>query len=253
MRNEEMIINKGDFAVHYQPVIDIKTGNIVSAEALIRPGRRWTKDDTPSTLVSYAENNHIINRLDMYVLTQVCDMISGNDLSGSDLTFHVNISPVELNEDIIKNIRDITDTYNIPYNQIMFEVLETKKMLKNQYVILEKLKSYGFKTAIDDYGVGYSSVQRLTEFDFECVKISRPMLCKALLNDQYMYMYRKIVEGLAFNDVEIIQEGVETLSQFEFVKNTGVTLIQGFYTSKAVPEAQFIKLLRTNMLVRNAS
>ncbi len=241
MCKEEIIINNLDFNVHYQPIVSTKTGEIVSAEALIR-----IKDQQmiPSDLIMYAEDHFLVDRIDKYVLTQVCDMISRHDLSNSGLSFHVNLSPIELkDDDLLKIYCDIVDRFMIPRDCIMLELLETKDMHPKDYVKLQKFKDSGFKVSMDDYGTGFSGAMRIMDFDFDCIKISKQIFERVFTNDKAWYLYEEIIKSVKNTNVSIVQEGVETAAQYFFIKSAGIDFAQGYYINKALSEQIFIETI----------
>lgn len=249
MKNEEIIINSNDFNVHYQPIVSTENDDIVAVEALIRPNEKWNGLTNPSKIVSFAEDHFMVDRLDRYIMSQVCNMIHRNDLERKWLTFHVNISPLDLdNKNVVNDFYDIISKYDIPGETIMLELLETKEMDTARYSVLQELKNLGFKIGIDDYGTGFSSVMRLMEFDFDCVKISRELFEKVVINNKGYFMYEKAVGLLRNMNVAVVQEGIETSYQYDFIKNAGVNLAQGFLISKAVSEKRFMARIKEERL-----
>ena len=245
MENEMLIINNMDFKVCYQPIVNTDTDRIVSMEALVRPRTSWGKIESPQHIISYAEDHFMVDRIDRYVMDQMCHMIRRNNLDNGSMTFHINISPVELdNDQIVKQFNDLASKYEIPNQYFVIELLETKEMSSKRYEMLQRFKDYGFQVAMDDYGTGYSSVTRLLEFNFDCIKISKEMFYQVLANDKAGFLYSRIVSATREMGIDVVQEGIETEYQYEIIRRAGVNLAQGYFISKAVSEEKMINYLK---------
>lgn len=249
--DEQLILNSRNLNVFYQPIINTKTMELEAVEALIRLKGPHKRAITPQTYVTFAENNNLIEILDSYVLTNVCKVISANQLEDSNIKFHINMSPIDCdNTNLASKFSTIADRYHIPHNSLVLELLETRDMTKDRYKCLNELKDHGFMIGLDDYGVGCSGLRRLLDFEFKfnCLKLDKSLVDDLAKGEKNKYIYRSIVKTMKDFGMCLIQEGVETQEQFNFVKYIGVDMVQGYLISKAVPEDDYLKLIETRQL-----
>ena len=233
----------GEFKVYLQPKWDIINDRVAGAEALVR----WIKPDgkiiPPDEFIPLFENNGFIEKLDFYMLEEVCrytkDLVKQGKMA---YPVSVNQSRVLLhNPDYLDNVEDILKKYKIEGNMVELEITETVFEEDEDYVkdVLKKLKESGVTLNMDDFGSGYSSLNMLKEAPFDIVKLDREFFSKSVDDEKSRLILTKIVEMIHVIGMGVICEGVETKEQVEFLKGLGVKQVQGFYYSKPIPCEEF--------------
>ena len=242
-------IAKEQFKVHYQPVIDTKTGKIASAEALIR----WIHPDkgfiSPALFIPALEENGHISELDFYVLKKVWQFI--NDRCENNkfvVPISVNLSWMDFYDEIMmEKILKEMDRFreNGREHMARFEVTETSyaAIRENRSGILESLRIKNAKILLDDFGSGFSSFGMLQDYDFDILKIDMSFIRKIGENPKTKSIVHSII-GMAHEiGIKTVAEGVETEEQVSFLRQSGCDYIQGYYYSKPLPEEEFVEFL----------
>ena len=242
-------IAKEQFKVYYQPVIDIKTGKIASAEALIR----WIHPDkgfiSPALFIPALEENGHISELDFYVLKKVWQFI--NDRCENNkfvVPISVNLSWMDFYDEIMmEKILKEMDRFreNGREHMARFEITETSyaAIRENRSGILESLRIKNAKILLDDFGSGFSSFGMLQDYDFDILKIDMSFIRKIGENPKTKSIVHSII-GMAHEiGIKTVAEGVETEEQVSFLRQSGCDYIQGYYYSKPLPEEEFVEFL----------
>lgn len=242
-------IAKEQFKVYYQPVIDTKTGNIASAEALIR----WIHPDkgfiSPALFIPALEENGHISELDFYVLKKVWQFI--NDRCENNkfvVPISVNLSWMDFYDEIMmEKILKEMDRFreNGREHMARFEITETSyaAIRENRSGILESLRIKNAKILLDDFGSGFSSFGMLQDYDFDILKIDMSFIRKIGENPKTKSIVHSII-GMAHEiGIKTVAEGVETEEQVSFLRQSGCDYIQGYYYSKPLPEEEFVEFL----------
>ncbi|WP_413172704.1 EAL domain-containing protein [Anabaena azotica] len=237
------------FEIHYQPIIDINTGKITSAESLLR----WYSDElgqiAPSEFIPLAESNGLIIPIDNWVLKNVCKRIKNwYDAGISGLTIAMNLSAVEFNQpDLISKILDLIETNQLDPSCIEIELTESKIMEDVQSAIhtMNELRLLGIKIAIDDFGTGQSSLNYLQNFPVNTIKIDRDFIHDVANNYAKSIITKSMIKMAQELNLRIIAEGVETEAELLFLKQNKCDAIQGYLFSPALPAVEFEKLLFT--------
>lgn len=242
-------IAKEQFKVYYQPVIDTKTGKIVSAEALIR----WIHPDkgfiSPALFIPALEENGHISELDFYVLKKVWQFI--NDRCENNkfvVPISVNLSWMDFYDEIMmEKILKEMDRFreNGREHMARFEITETSyaAIRENRSGILESLRIKNAKILLDDFGSGFSSFGMLQDYDFDILKIDMSFIRKIGENPKTKSIVHSII-GMAHEiGIKTVAEGVETEEQVSFLRQSGCDYIQGYYYSKPLPEEEFVGFL----------
>ena len=224
-----------EFIVFYQPKVNIYTNQCVGVEALVR----WRRQDGnmiyPSEFIPLFEKNHFIIDLDMYVLEQVCIQINTWIKQGKKpLPVSVNISRVDLkNNDIVKQIVEICDTYQINRSLIELEITESA-FLENESIAIERskeLKAEGFLLSIDDFGTGFSSLSLLKDLPMDVLKLDHTFF-QTQMNKREKIILTNIIRMAKQLDMTIVSEGIETRQHVAFLKTIGCEIAQGFYYAR---------------------
>ncbi len=247
----ENAVQDNEFHVFYQPKVSLKDYRLVGAEALCR----WIKDDnviSPASFIPVLEKSKRICSLDFYMLENVCrDIRRWIDDGIKAVPVSVNFSRRHLNNaDIVKDIIDVIDQYNVPHDLIEIEVTETST--ESDFMQLKRmvvgLKEQGISTAVDDFGTGYSSLSMIKNLPFKVLKIDKSFLSKENANFKYDNIMMKHVIGMATElDMECIAEGVETMDNVKLLMNNKCYLAQGYLFDKPLIKMEFEKRMITSV------
>lgn len=240
-------IAKGELQVYYQPVVDVKTGQIASAEALIR----WHHSEkgflSPGFFIPALEESGHISELDDYVIHQVSDFLMDRYHAGKNVVpVSVNLSWMDFyDEKIMEDILDKCKNNDLKEKLIRLEVTETSyaAMGESRNNILESFRTEGVKIMMDDFGTGYSSFGMLQQYNFDIMKIDMSFICQIETNPKTKSMLRFLIDMAHEMGIHIVAEGVETEVQADFLKKSHCDYIQGYYYYRPIPQEEFRKLL----------
>ena len=246
-RKMKAALENQEFQVYYQPKVNLKTGKISCAEALVR----WCSGDhamiTPDDFIPVFERKLMIDRLDQYVFERVCRWIRHLlDEGIQALPVSVNISRLQFyNENFVKRYVEIRDSYQIPPELLEIEFTEsivfdnTSAMLQ----IVKALRNAGFTCSIDDFGKGYSSLGMLKNLPVDILKIDRIFFLPGENRNRDLAVVEGIVEMARRLQIKTVAEGVEDAEQVEFLKSAGCDYVQGYYFYHPMPQSEYEKLL----------
>ena len=236
-------LRKEEFHVYYQPKIDLKSYNLVGAEALCR----WFQNGkvvAPGEFIPGLEKSRLICMLDFYMLEHVCrDIRRWLDEGKEVVTVSVNLSRVHMGDmDLLKNILAIVDKYQVPHKYIEIELTETGTDVRFEHLktLVSGLRSQGISTSVDDFGTGYSSMNLIRELPWNVLKIDKSFLPGKSDDDrQKRVMFRHLVALAQDMEIECIVEGVENVEQIKLLKESNCYLAQGFYFDRPLAVTEF--------------
>ena len=248
-RHFEEALEKEYFHAFYQPKVDVKTGKIIGAEALCRCiyGDRVVP---PVEFIPILEQNTDICRLDFYMLDHVCkDIRRWLDAGMNVVRVSVNLSRKHLLDvDLLEHLMRVIDKNKVPYKYIEIELTETTTEVEYKKLrrLVEGLREVGISTAVDDFGVGYSSLNLIRELPWNVLKIDRSLLPGVGNDNRKMsnLMFRHIAAMAKDMGLECITEGVETADQVEVLKKNDCPYAQGFFYDKPLPVEEFEERLK---------
>ncbi len=240
-------INNGDFKVFYQPIVDAKTEEIVSAEALVR----WIHPEmgfiSPAIFIPILEERGHISDVDGLVVNHVSEFLKERKKRGAkDIPISVNYSRMDFyNRKLMDwTLKDLEERkkYNIPCR---IEITETSVAAigQDQDNLLREMKACGATMLMDDFGSGYSSFNMLQDYDFDILKIDREFIRNLETNEKSRGIVVAVINMAHVLGMKVIVEGVETKAQVEFLRVCGCDYIQGYYFYRPLPEEEFVKLL----------
>ena len=234
-------IIQGHFLVYYQPKVDIRTGEIIGAEALVR----WEKDGniiSPSVFVPILEKTGDIVKIDLFILDSACsDLAHYRKLGNHTVPLSVNISRRDLLvPGFYRQIVSIIDKYDLCFEDLVIEVTETTNLEEKQRMqeFIAYLKSHNIKTSLDDFGSGYSSLALVRDFDVNEIKLDRSFIDREY-RDKDAIIIDSIISMANRLGIDVVVEGVETYEQLQFVKKFSCRTVQGFYFDKPLPKLEF--------------
>jgi diguanylate cyclase (GGDEF)-like protein/PAS domain S-box-containing protein len=236
------------FQVEYQPVIDLQTGSIVGAEALARwdhPLRGWVG---PDTFIPLAEELGLVERIDHWVLRTACAMGRVWIEDGPpQFRMAVNLSGRDLEQlDLVEQIAGILRETGFPARRLELELTEGVAINESSgaQATLEALHALGVHLAIDDFGTGYSALSRLRDLPFDRLKIDKAFVDDIDRDVAGPMLVDTILEMANVLGLEVVAEGVETLTQADYLRQAGCDFAQGFLFNRPMGEAEMTTLLK---------
>ncbi len=241
-------LEREEFVLYYQPLVDIQTGDIVGMEALLRWQHPQYGLVPPMEFIPLAEETGLIVPIGEWVLRTACAQIKAWHATGFPaLHAAVNLSSKQLQQknfaEVVKRI--IRETGLDP-RYLDLELTESLLMqdMEAAETILKELKAMGVMFSLDDFGTGYSSLSYLKRFPIDFLKIDRSFI-KDITHDRYgAGIVRAIIVMAHTLGIKVIAEGVETHEQLGFLREQGCSISQGYFCSKPLPVNDFTRLLR---------
>ncbi|MCR4605640.1 MAG: GGDEF domain-containing phosphodiesterase [Eubacterium sp.] len=243
-KNFKSAIKKHEFKVYYQPKVDVNTGKLAGAEALCR----WFRDGKmvpPMDFIPFLERNNDICELDFYMLDSVCKDIKRWIKEGKEpVRVSVNLSRKHLVDvDLHEHIMEIIEKNDIPHMYIEIELTETTTDVefKDLKRVVNDLQAEGICTAVDDFGIGYSSMNLIREIPWNVLKIDKCFLPddKESAASITSVMFKHVVAMATDMGLECVTEGVETKKQVQVLKKNHCHIAQGYYFDKPLPVDEF--------------
>lgn len=242
-------LERKEFVLHYQPKLDLGSGQVVGAEALIR----WQKPGQglvyPSAFISVAEDSGLIVPLSKWVLAEACRQACAWQAAGlPKICMSVNMSAIDFRQrDFVDGIEQTLKQTGLEPHLLELEITEGVLMqnIETTVTALARLKTMGIRLAIDDFGTGYSSLSYLRRFPIDVLKIDQSFI-RGLSNDSNDAALVSAIISLGRSlNLTIIAEGVETLEQLDFLKSHQCEEGQGYYFSKPVEPDAFARYLES--------
>ncbi len=243
-------LEKHEFRVYYQPKVDISSGRIVAIEALVR----WEHPElgllSPVEFIQLAEENGLIMQLGEWVLRESClQNVMWQSAGILDLRVAVNLSGYQLQHSaLLATIRRVLQETGMSPDHLELEVTESVIMQNADFAvsILSALSDLGIHISIDDFGTGYSSLAHLKRFSVNTLKIDKSFVREVDLSSTDAAIATAIIAMGNSLNLNVIAEGVETQSQYDFLKLNNCDQVQGFLFCRPLPPDELIELLRTN-------
>jgi len=240
-------VERQEFVLHYQPQVDISSGCVVGAEALIR----WNHPELglvmPGKFISVAEERGLIVPIGSWVIEEAARQAAIWQNAGTSIPIAVNVSAVQFRQkDFVERLADTVRKYGITANHLELELTERVIMrdAETTVEILARLNDMGFQLSIDDFGTGYSSLSYLRRFPIDKIKIDQSFVTDVIQIASAGSIVTAII-GLARSlKLRVIAEGVETTEQLEILREQGCDEAQGFLFSPALGSEPFEKLVR---------
>lgn len=241
-------IDNREFEVYYQPKVNLITGRITGAEALIR----WKRDGKmipPSDFIPVAEDSGHIISIGSWVLETACkDTKSWVDLGFKNINIAINLSARQFrDENMLDNVCHIVKACGLDPRLITLEITENTVMedIQTTIIVLSHLVEKGISISIDDFGTGYSSLSYLKKFPISILKIDRSFVKDIPEDTDDMAISKTIIALARGLNMSVIAEGVETEEQLDFCRENGCDEIQGYYFSKPLCYKDFIAMLKS--------
>ena len=242
--------------MYYQPIYNLEEGKFTSVEALVRLSNHLSKDFiSPDEFIPIAEKNGLIMELSKIIFRKVFSFMQKNNLVEKGVRhMEINLSCIQsVDSDLPRLMKSLLEEYNISPENVNLEITESVAvtsgyMLKKN---MDELKKYGCTFSMDDFGIGYSNLSKIVQVDFELIKIDKSLLWPCFnKTNPYANNARILLENLINMILKfghgIVVEGVETTEQFDYLKNLGVTYLQGYYFSKPLNSDHYLTFLYKN-------
>jgi len=246
-------LEREELVLHYQPQIDVNTGDVIGVEALVR----WQHPDhgllPPSEFIELAEVSGSIQPLTKWVVRTAVKQAAALAAAGHDLVMSANVSARNLYDpDLVKGIADDLATFGLPPERLMLELTESELVDDPSQVmtVLSLVSGMGVRLAIDDFGTGWSSLANLTRLPMHQIKIDRSFVSQMLHGGDDAVIVRSIVD-LGHNlGLAVVAEGVEDELTLSALAALGCDQAQGYLISRAVPADQLMTWLANRKLVK---
>jgi diguanylate cyclase (GGDEF)-like protein/PAS domain S-box-containing protein len=232
----------GSFELHYQPLLDLASGEVTGCEALLR----WRHPErgmvSPAEFIPVAEDTGLINELGDWVMQTACNEAAGWP---SHVRLAVNVSPIQLKSPTLAlRITGALSASGLPPQRLEVEITEAVLIHDDEsaLAILHQLRAIGVRIALDDFGTGFSSLSYLKRFPFDKIKIDRCFVSDIEV-DGSAAIVQAVVNIAAARNMTTTAEGVETEAQREILRRLGCTQMQGYLFSAPKPASQLRPLL----------
>jgi diguanylate cyclase (GGDEF)-like protein/PAS domain S-box-containing protein len=239
-------IERHEFTLHYQPIVNLKSESITGAEALLR----WTHPTQgfvpPAAFIPVAENSGLILSIGAWVLREACRQAKAwADAGLRPIMISVNVSALQFrSEGFLDSLTAILKETGLRPESLILEVTESVLMerAKRGILTLRILREKGVQVAIDDFGTGYSSLSYLREFNVDSLKIDQSFVREIATTSNEKSIVSAIISMGRSLGLRVVAEGVETPEALAFLKAQDCDEAQGYYFSPAIPAAQFAEL-----------
>ncbi|WP_039728489.1 diguanylate cyclase domain-containing protein [Leptolyngbya iicbica] len=229
-------LERHELQLHYQPQVNVETGEIWGFEGLLRWHSPEHGQVSPAVFIPMAENLGLIRQLGFWVFRTACtQVVAWQRQTNLSCRISVNLSPHQLRDpDLCQHFERILAETGARPQDLGLEITESTVMDDYEAAVftLGKLRAMGFEIAIDDFGTGYSSLSVLRTLPIDTFKIAQQFLQGILSSAKDAALYQVIVSLGTSLDLTILAEGVETQAEWDFVKSAGVHIVQGYFSGK---------------------
>jgi diguanylate cyclase (GGDEF)-like protein len=241
-------VTQNQFDLYYQPKVDTQTGEVRSAEALIRWMHPTRGIISPAEFIPLAEECGLIGTIGGWVIREACRQTRAWQIDGvPTLRVSVNLSASQFRDSgLVDSIRRALDDAGLQARYLEVELTESAVMSdpEKSIAILEQLSAMGVLVSVDDFGTGYSSMSYLRRFPIDKLKIDRVFIDEIVSRPEDASIVRAIVSLAHSLRLKVVAEGVETPAQLDFLKTAGCDEYQGYHFSRPLPAADFEHLIR---------
>ncbi|WP_051079908.1 putative bifunctional diguanylate cyclase/phosphodiesterase [Thioalkalivibrio thiocyanodenitrificans] len=236
-----------EFEVYYQPQVELDTGRVIGAEALLRWRHPEKGIQPPANFIAIAEETGLIEGLGLWVLQEVCEDLSRLGRDGAETPrISINLSARQFRQsNLVEQYRAVIQETGTDPGRLELELTESTIMKDIDIAVgmFQQLHSLGVRLAIDDFGTGYSSLNNLKHFPIDTLKVDRSFVCDIPDDKDDSAIVTAIVAMAKSLHLEVVAEGVETREQLEFLRRLGCEIVQGYFYSEPLPFEQFRTLL----------
>ena len=230
---------QGDFSLYLQPQIDLRTGRLAGAEALIRWNRKDGELTLPSEFIPLAEEVGGIEALDEWVISESMKILSTWQQQNIGVPISLNVSGIQIaNLSYVELLERMLLEYQLDPHMLHLEVTETAYIsnMEQAAEMLARLRKTGIKIALDDFGMGYAGLNYLQHLPVDIIKIDKNFVDQIPADDALVRIVASIADVLA---LDVVAEGVESHAQCEWLLEHGIYYAQGYWFSPALPQEEF--------------
>jgi len=246
-------IENNQLQVYYQPLVDLKTGQVSGMEALLRWPHPTRGFISPINFIPLAEETGLIIPIGEWVMREAClQTKKWHQMGFSSLKVAVNLSEKQLRqESLIATIEDILNQTGLEPKFLELEITETAILDETVVHLIKEFKKMGLSLAVDDFGTGYSGLSYLKRFAIDKLKVDQSFIRDIPANNDSITIVSAIIAMAKELNVNTLAEGVETIEQLQFLKAKKCDFIQGYYFSKPVDTKAFTELLQEHRSLAN--
>ena len=244
-------LQKQEFELHYQPIVEVSTNKIVKMEALLRWQHPELGRISPDIFIPIAEENGLIVEIGEWVLETACAQTkTWQNLGLFDLAVSVNLSARQFyNNDLVKTVSQVLSLTKLSFSSLELEITETATMRNTNLArqILNNLRQMGISLSMDDFGTGYSSLSYLKDFPFSTIKIDRSFVQDLSVDSSNLAIIKAIITlGKGLN-LQIVAEGVETEQLKSLLQALHCNYMQGYFISRPLNAVDATNLLLSSL------
>lgn len=240
-------IKGNELMLHYQPQVDVDSGRIVAAEALLRWNHPRHGLISPADFIPMAEETGLIVPIGEWVLRQVCSQLRSWDEAGLPSTVvAVNLSPRQFHQsNIVEMVATALQDFDLTPQRLELEITESSLMRNPEEAadLLEQLSQMGFSLSVDDFGTGYSSLGYLKRFPLNALKIDRSFVADIETNQNSGSIASAVIALAHSLGLKVVAEGVEKMAQMEYLRSLKCDFLQGYLYGRPMPADEFMALL----------
>ncbi len=239
---------RGELVLHYQPLVDLDTGHVVGAEALVRWQHPVRGMIPPIEFIPVAEQTGLVVSIGRWVLEEACREAARwqSAAGGRRPSVSVNLAALQIHHaSIVAEVRDALAAAGLPAGALTLEITETAMLADTDAAVarLTELKTLGVTLAVDDFGTGYSSLSYLQRFPVDVLKIDKSFVDGVATDGHDPVLTRAIVALGAALGLRVVAEGVERAAQADVLRALGCGYGQGYHFARPLPAAAFAELL----------
>ncbi|RDH85682.1 MAG: hypothetical protein DIZ80_01785 [endosymbiont of Galathealinum brachiosum] len=242
-------LDRGEFEIYYQAKMNISSGKIMGAEALLRWHNKALKNVSPDEFIPVAEQTGLILPIGEFVLTEAINKTSiWREKHNTDYNVAINLSPRQFRDpNLVSFIEKTLKQSRLPNHLIELEITEGVLMSGHSYIdtALDELHKLGLKISMDDFGTGYSSLSYLRSYPFNVLKIDRSFINDITNSKADLELVNAAIAMAHGLNLKVVAEGVETEQQLSLLKDLKCDYAQGYLFSKPLPADEFERLLES--------
>ncbi|WP_349410197.1 EAL domain-containing protein [Pseudalkalibacillus sp. SCS-8] len=246
-------MQRNELELHYQPQIDVSTGEVFAFEALIRWNHTKRGMIPPNQFIPIAEEAGLINGIGSWVMKEACHQIQRLHHKGMDhLSVCVNVSGKQFQQPaFIEEVESCLEEAGLDAHHLHIELTESMMLedVDHSLAIMNRLRDLGVKISVDDFGTGYSSLSYLREFPIDILKIDQSFIRNLKQSNPDAAIVRAIITMCEGLNMTVLAEGVETKDQLALLKEFGCNQIQGYYFSKPVKRVEMEPLIKKQNII----
>ncbi|GCD82387.1 hypothetical protein PTHTG4_14490 [Parageobacillus thermoglucosidasius] len=236
----------GEFALYYQPQVDMKTKQIRAVEALIRWNHHEKGFISPGQFIPLAEESGLITPISDWIIMQACEDLKQLQWQFPYVKMSINISPIYFQQiDFLEKLQKTIESVNVNPRSLELELTESAIMPHAEQSVgrLTTLKTMGISIAIDDFGTGFSSLSYLHRFPIDVLKIDQSFIKQLSQYQEDLAIVKAIIMMAHSLQIQVVAEGVETEKQYQILEEQRCDFVQGYYVSNPLTIGELYEFL----------